>query len=143
MTKLNAGTKVRRGYYFNMMTWTLHPVANDGEALPGTARELYFHVPLIVAFALAPIMGAAFLMFLPFIGFYLAMSAIVRPAKAAVARSTAEVAATLAPTWAPGEAHLTGGRAESKPAEANAPPAAEPAKTELEKEIEARRANKP
>jgi hypothetical protein len=142
MTTTTAGTRVRRGYWFNVNSWTLHPVASDGETLPGAASERYIHVPLLAAFALAPLMGAAFLMFLPFVGFYLAANALVRPVVRAFHSSATEVAATIAPTWAPGEAHLTGGRAESEPAEANGPPAVKGELSELEREVEARRAER-
>jgi len=112
MTMIAAGTQVRKGYYFSMKSWTLHPVPADGAALPGTAGEEYLRVPLLVAFAVAPVMGAAFLMFLPFIGFYLAGTAAVRPVAGVFGRSASELAATVQPGWAPGEAHLAGRRGE-------------------------------
>jgi hypothetical protein len=139
MTTLNAGTRVTKGYYFNMKTWALQPMPTDGEALPGAAGEKFFHVPLLLAFVVAPLMGAAFLMFLPFIGFYLALSAAVKPIGRLVHRSATEIAATVAPTWAPGEAHLTGQRNEAEGVEEKGPPAAGSELGKLEAEIEKRR----
>ena len=121
MTTIEAGTQVKKGYYFNVKSWTLEPMANDGTALPGAKGEKYFHVPLLLAFAVAPIMGAAFLMFLPFIGFYLALSAVLRPATRLFTSSATELAATMSPGWAPGVAHLAGKAPEAK--EGEAPPA--------------------
>ncbi|HEX8910684.1 MAG TPA: hypothetical protein VF805_15875 [Anaeromyxobacteraceae bacterium] len=138
MTTIDAGTRVRKGYYFSAKSWTLHPMPRDGEALPGEVGERYVHVPLLVAFVLAPIMGAAFLMFLPFVGFYLAISAVLRPVTRGFRRSAEEVAATLTPGWAPGEAHLTGKRAEGEAVEEKGPPA-EDALSEVEREVAKRR----
>ena len=117
MTTIEAGTQVKKGYYFNVKSWTLEPMANDGAALPGAKGEKYFHVPLLLAFVVAPIMGAAFLMFLPFIGFYLALSAMVRPVTRLFTSSATELAATMSPGWAPGVAHLAGKAPEAKEGE--------------------------
>ena len=112
MTTIAAGTLVKKGYYFSTKSWSLQPVPADGAALPGEAGETYLQIPLLLAFAAAPVMGAAFLMFLPFIGFYLAGTAAVRPVARVFRRSARELAATVQPGWAPGEAHLAGRSAE-------------------------------
>lgn len=142
MTKLHAGTRVKKGYYFNMKSWSLQPMSADGEALPGAAGETYFHVPLLAAFVLAPLMGAAFLMFLPFIGFYLAISAALRPVASLFHRSATEIAATVQPGWLPGEAHLTGRREEEDGVEEKGPPKAEGELASLEREIEQKRSER-
>jgi hypothetical protein len=141
MTKLQGGTAVRQGYYFHVQDWALHPVGRDGELLPGAARESYFHVPVLLALLIAPLMGAAFLMFLPFIGFYLVFGAALRRVARFFGRSASEIAATVQPGWKPGEAHLTGKRGEEgppQPAERKGPDEL----TELEREVEARRREK-
>ena len=135
MTTIAAGTQVRKGYYFSMKSWTLQPVPAEGAALPGAAGEEYVRVPLLLAFAVAPVMGAAFLMFLPFVGFFLAGTAAVRPVSRVFRRSASELAATVQPGWAPGEAHLAGRHGETGAAEAR------DARLErLEQEIALRRA---
>jgi hypothetical protein len=141
MTKLSAGTKASRGYYFNTKTWTLHPVSVDGETLPGAANETYLRIPLLLAFTVAPLMGAAFLMFLPFIGFYLALHAAFRPVARLFRRSATEIAATMSPGWTPGEAHLTGEPGDGKGVE-QAPPAASEELARIALEIEARRSER-
>ncbi len=138
MTFVEAGSRVRKGYYFSANSWTLTPMAADGAVLPGAGGEKYLRVPLLLAFALAPLMGAAFLMFLPMIGFYLAANALlVRPVVGLFRTSAREVAATVAPTWVPGEAHLSGERPDEKAGEG------EPARDEhldrLQGEIESKR----
>ncbi|MFL5271518.1 MAG: hypothetical protein ACJ79E_05605, partial [Anaeromyxobacteraceae bacterium] len=103
------------------------------------ANEKYLRIPLLLAFALAPLMGAAFLVFLPFIGFYLALQAAFRLAARLFHRSATEVAATMSPGWAPGEAHLTGGRPEGEGVEEKGPPAGSEELEKIEREVEARR----
>lgn len=137
MTELRGGTQVKKGYYFNLQRWSLHPVARDGEQLPGPAAEVYWHLPLLAAVVLAPVMGAAFLMFLPFIGFYLVAQAIAGRVARLFGRSATEIAATMTPGWQPGEAHLTGKRADAE--EAAKGPAAQDELSELEAEIAKRR----
>jgi hypothetical protein len=136
MTMIEAGTRVKKGYYFSAGSWSLQPMPTDGEPLPGARGEKYLHVPLLAAFVLAPLMGAAFLMFLPFIGFYLAAHAALRPVAGLFTHGAKEIAATMQPGWQPGEAHLTGKRAEEEGAEK---PPAEGELAKLAKEIEAKR----
>ena len=138
MRKIEAGTRVASGYYLSLSTWTLHPVARNGELLTGRAGEQFAPVPTLAAFALAPVLGALFLMFLPIVGFWLTCVAATRPAARLANRIATAFAATVEPGWEPGHAHLTG-----KPARAAA--VAEPARVEedpldvLEREITAMR----
>ena len=139
MTNLMGGTRVTKGYYFDMKRWALQTVARDGDQLPHTAAHVYFHVPLLLVFVIAPLMGAAFLMFLPFIGFYVVFQAALRPVARLFRRSATEMAATVQPGWQPGEAHLTGRRSESGHPEDGRPSAAEGDLLKLEREIAAKR----
>lgn len=141
MTMIEAGTRVKKGYYFSARSWSLQPMPADGAALPGGPGEKYLHVPLLAAFILAPLMGAAFLMFLPFIGFYLAAHAAARPVVRMFTRSATELAATMQPGWQPGEAHLTGKRAEGEAAGEKGA-AQEGELSALQKEIESKRNEK-
>jgi hypothetical protein len=112
MKTLNAGTPVKSGHYFSLKTWTVHAVPHDGEALPGARDERWVAMPLAVAVAAAPLLGAAFLMFLPAIGFYLVAAAAVKPVTNLFRKTTTELAATMSPGLVPGEAHLTGKKGE-------------------------------
>ena len=114
MTKLNAGTPVKSGHYFSLKSWTILPVEHDGELLPGAAGEQWVPMPLAVAVAAAPVLGAGFLMFMPFIGFYLTAKALARPVVRIFSKSTTELAATMSPGMVPGEAYLTGKAGEKK-----------------------------
>ena len=115
MTKLNAGTPVKRGYYFSMKNWSVNPVEKDGTILQGEAGEKFVPVPLPVAVMLAPVIGAVFLMFMPFIGFYLVGQRALQP----------------------GTAHLTGRAGEKKAEEGESKEL-----SSLEQEIAAKRGEK-
>ena len=134
MTKLNAGSAAKAGYYFNLKSWEVHPVPADGERLPGEAGQEWIAIPTVAALVLTPVLGLTFLMFLPFIGFYLTIQAACRPLARVFRREAAELAATMSPGWQPGEAHLTGKPGEEGP-EAKAADEIE----KLAREVEARR----
>jgi hypothetical protein len=143
MTKLNAGTPAKSGHYFNLSSWTLHGVETDGEQLPGEAGERWLPVSLPVAVALAPLLGAAFLMFLPAIGFFLVAKAFAQPVVQLFHRSTEELVATMSPGLVPGEAHLTGKRGGGTAVEEAARAAAEDRELDaLQAQIDARRASR-
>jgi len=55
-----------------------------------------------------PLIGAVYLVAFPVIGFAVIASALVRRLSMAVAGGAADLAATMAPGFSPGEAHLTG-----------------------------------
>jgi hypothetical protein len=142
MTKLDAGTPVKSGYYFSLRHWTLQPVETDGEVLPGERGEQWVPMSLPVAVAAAPLLGAAFLMFMPAIGFYLTAKALARPLQSAFRKSTTELAATMSPGMVPGEAYLTGKRAEGGAEEKPAAGEKSPELEALQAEIDAKRGPK-
>ncbi len=138
MTKLNAGSAAKAGYYFNARSWEVHPVPVDGEILPGEAGQRWVAIPTAAALVLTPILGLTFLMFLPFIGFYLTIEAALQPVLRIFKHEATELVATMSPGWQPGEAHLTGKRdEEAKVVEGQGPPADELA--QLAREIEEKR----
>ena len=144
MKTISAGTRVAKGYYFNTHSWTLHPVERDGDILRGGGHDSYVAVPAPIAFAAAPLMGAAFLMFLPLVGFIEVARAAVEPVSRLLGRSATEIAATLQPGLRPGEAHLAGKPADEKAEAAKADagkdePAAADDLGKLEKDIADRR----
>jgi hypothetical protein len=138
MTTTTGGMQVRSGYYWNMGKWEVTPVARDGEKLPGGRADKFLRIPLIAVFAIVPIMGGLFVVFLPFIGFALAIYAAVKPLVALFQKSAQDLAATVTPGWQPGEAHFTGKRADESQ-EHKGPPSKDDALGKLEREIESRR----
>jgi len=78
MKRYTGGTNVKGGYYWHVGTWEIATVKGETGALPGGPKDEYFHAPVAVMFVLAPVMGAAFAIFLPFIGFAMPIYAIGR-----------------------------------------------------------------
>ncbi len=75
MTTYESSAVVHGGFYLNPSRWAIEAVAHDGARLPEIPGR-WLRVPAMVALLLTPILGAAFLMFLPLIGFVLAARAL-------------------------------------------------------------------
>lgn len=118
MKRLTAGTKVDAGYYWHMGAWEITRIESAG-VLPGAAGDTYLKLPLLALFAVTPVMGVAFVMFLPFIGFALFFGLLARKAAASIQNGFFELAALVHPAWRPGEAYLTGKREAAEAPETN------------------------
>ncbi|MDL2716569.1 MAG: hypothetical protein PT977_02340 [Acidobacteriota bacterium] len=68
MKRLEGGSKVKGGFYFNQQSWDLVTVSGKHGVLPGTARDLHLKIPVLVMLLGAPVVGATLVMFLPFAG---------------------------------------------------------------------------
>jgi hypothetical protein len=136
MTTYESGAAVSSGYYLNAKRWEVVPVAKDGEKLPAGPGS-WMKVNVVVALALVPILGATFLMSLPVIGFAVFFRAIAGKAVAVFSRGAGELAATVTPGWAAGEAHLAG-----KPGDEHAEAKASKELDALAEEIAARKGEK-
>ncbi|WP_242335392.1 MULTISPECIES: hypothetical protein [Anaeromyxobacter] len=139
MTRHTGGSKVESGYYWSPRRWGVEVVPPEGGRLPGDATARYLRLPFLLVLAVVPLAGLVFLMFLPFIGFYLFANALVKKLTGGVKRGATELASTVSPGWTPGEAHLTGKAGEKEGADE------EKATAELErleKEIAARKEEK-
>ena len=108
MAKRTGGTPAKNGFYWNLGKWEMTMVPRQGGILPGDARDKYIRLPVLAMLFLAPIMGAAYAMFLPCIGFAMLFNFLGKKAFAAVGFGASEVAATMGPSWRPGEAYLAG-----------------------------------
>jgi hypothetical protein len=135
MARYTGGMKVDGGYYWNAKGWQVEVVGQEGGRLPGAATARYLKVPFPVLFAVVPVMGLLFLVFLPVIGFGLFAYAIAKRIAGGVHRGATELASTVQPGMIPGEAHLTGKAGEEKAPEAGSADHLE----KLEKEIAERR----
>lgn len=69
LTKYPGGTNVRGGFYWGVREWHAQVIPAEGGVLAGGPHSRHIRVPALVVLVLAPIMGAAYAMFLPFIGF--------------------------------------------------------------------------
>ena len=133
MTSYNGNSKVKSGYYFSTSTLGVEVIGEGGGTLPGPSTTRYVSVPFPLLFAVIPVVGLAFLMFLPFIGFALFAWAIVQRITGHVSREAGALAATVAPPQATGAAYL-GGREGEKKNEAVTPEV-----EKLEKEVAEKR----
>jgi hypothetical protein len=138
-TTYESGSAVLSGYYFNPAGWHVEPIANDGDRLPASARGSWLRVPTAAALLLVPVLGAAFLVFLPLIGFLVTLQALAAPVVRTFRRSATELAGTLTPGWQPGEAHFTGKASEHAGVEEKGPSSPRDALEALAAEIQRRR----
>ena len=68
MTKYTGGQTVKAGFYWNTGKWGAEVVPAEGGMLPGDGATKYTRLGWPVLLVVAPAMGAAFAMFLPFLG---------------------------------------------------------------------------
>lgn len=120
MTTYTGTQDVDPGLYMNLRKFAMTSVERR-EALPGDATDTYYHVPMLLMLAAAPVLGLAFVIFLPFIGF--AMVAYLLGTKAVEVGTgvVEQMGRVRKPGWAPALAFLS----RSKPA-ATPPPNAAP-----------------
>ena len=64
--KYSAGQFVPAGIYFNRKTWELAQISGAGDYLQGGEGAAYHRVPLPLVMVLGPLVGLAFILFLPF-----------------------------------------------------------------------------
>lgn len=134
MATFTGNSNVKGGYYLSTKSFAIEVIGNEGGTLPGPASVKYVSVPFPLLFAVVPLAGVAFLMFLPAIGFYLFGKAVVMRLTGHVAEGASSLAATVAPDMATGAAYMTGHKEGEKPAEK-----VNPELEKLEKEIKEKR----
>ena len=141
MAKYTGGMQVNGGYYWNPRNWEVEVVPSEGGRLKAPAGSSYVKVPFPALFVIVPLLGALFLMFLPFIGFALFAYAIAKKVTGGVKQTATELASTIEPGgFAAGAAHFGGKPGEEKKAEGEGKASAELEK--LAKEIEERKGHK-
>jgi hypothetical protein len=84
-----------------------------------------------------PVLGGLMVVFLPFIGLFLAAKTAVGGVTGVFHRSAQDLAATVTPGWAPGAAHFTGKATEEKKGDEHQAAAAR--LEELAREIDGKR----
>lgn len=63
--KYRGGEWVPGGTYLNSKAWELHLVEGEGEYLPAGESVTYYRAPLPLVLVLGPVVGLAFVIFLP------------------------------------------------------------------------------
>ena len=100
------GTAVKNGFYWSMKAWDMAMVPAEGGLLPGGSDRSYTRIPTFLFLLMAPIMGALYVVFLPFAGFVLVAGHALRALKTLALDAVMHVAVAVSPRWAPGEAYL-------------------------------------
>lgn len=91
-----AGSMVKGGFYFNRDKWDLVAVSGQTGLLPGVEGERYRRVPAWAVLLLAPLLGALFVIFMPFVGFVLVAQYAARRLVKALRRTEQTVDGTPA-----------------------------------------------
>ena len=100
------GTKVNYGFYWSAKAWDMAMIPAEGGLLPGGSDAAYTRIPTFLFLVLAPLMGALYVVFLPFAGFALVIGHAARAVKTLATDAFMHLAVALSPSWAPGEAYL-------------------------------------
>jgi hypothetical protein len=117
MARHLGGETVGAGFYMDVAEWNVETFSGDGGVLPGDATRAYRHLPTVVLLMAAPLLGAAFAMFLPFIGLALVAQYCAKQAWS-FSRDMAHAAlVAMSPRTAAGEAYLTGDKGKATKAE--------------------------
>lgn len=135
MTRYNGNQQAKAGFYFNMDTWHVSTLSGEGGLLPGPSDTRYLRLPLPVLLVAAPLMGAAFAMFLPFIGIAMVLDFVAKKAWAAMREAAHGSMMAMSPRTRTGEAYFTGTSDEKKPGKADGK--ADEALSRIEQKIDA------
>ena len=106
MFKYNGGQTAKSGFYWNARTWAITMIERQGGVLPGDAEDRYARIPVLAMLVVAPFMGAAYVMFLPFIGIAMVADFVARRLGRGVKAGALAMAAAVSPQYRPGEAYL-------------------------------------
>lgn len=102
----NGGSKVNFGFYWSMQAWDMAMIPAEGGLLPGGSDRSYMRIPTVLFLLMAPMMGALYVVFLPFAGFALLAGHLGKAVKTMATDAFMHIAVAVSPQWAPGEAYL-------------------------------------
>jgi len=105
MATYTGTTHVTPGMYLNLRRRTITHIETEGP-LPGGERDRYYRVPMILMLAAAPLLGLAFVIFLPFIGFAMVAKLVGDLLLDAFARVITAAMRVVRPGWVPTMAFL-------------------------------------
>lgn len=110
MLKHSGGQKVSKGTYWNLSSGQRFNVAGDA-VLPGDGSTTYYKMPSMGILILAPFIGLAYAVFLPFIGIAMMLKLVGQKMFGGLFRTTAKSASF---GWRPQESYLSGKKDKSK-----------------------------
>ncbi len=110
MLKHTGGQKATKGTYWNLSSGQRINITGE-EILPGDKKTVYFKIPSTGLLLLAPFIGLAYAVFLPFIGIAMMLKLIGQKIFGGALKTTARSASF---GWRPKEAYLAGKQNENK-----------------------------
>lgn len=111
MTRHQGTEQVEPGIYVSFKQLAFQPLSHGGP-LPGSKTDVYYRVPMIVMFLAAPLLGLAYVIFLPLIGFVMVGYLLGGKAMQLAGEAARQATRVLRPGWEPSLAFLI----RSKPA---------------------------
>lgn len=109
MARYEGKARAGPGIYLNPARLQFTSLEDSGY-LPGTASDKWYQVPEALMLLLAPLVGLAYVIFLPLIGFVLLGGAVLEALQRALAPTTEAAFRVLRPAWQPARAFLSRGR---------------------------------
>ena len=107
MARFNGGSKVESGYYVNTRSFAVVSLPAEG-TLPGAEKDSFVRVPWALLLAATPVVGGLFVIAYPIFGFSMMAYGLARKVLGLAGAGAMDLASTMAPGHAVGEAHLTG-----------------------------------
>ncbi len=104
MLKHTGGQKAAKGTYWNLSSGQRVSITGE-EILPGDEKTVYLKIPSAGLLLLAPFIGLAYAVFLPFIGIAMMLKLVGRKVFGGLLGTTARSASF---GWRPKEAYLSG-----------------------------------
>lgn len=109
MTRYHGTENVRPGIYFNLRQLAFCSMEDEG-TLPGTSEDVYRSVPALALLIVGPLVGLAYVIFLPLIGFVMLARIVLGKLLTLTAEAMTAAARVLEPAWQPARAFLSRGR---------------------------------
>ncbi len=135
MTRYYGNQKVEPGIYFCAKELSFKSMDDNGH-LPGGPERTYWRVPALALLAAAPMLGLAYVIFLPLVGFVMLGAVALQKVGSLVRELGVWSATLLRPAWQPARAFLSRGKArkEREKAEKHEDRWADEVREELEKD---------
>ena len=130
MKHYQGNQEVEPGLYFNLSQLSFKSIEEKGP-LPGREEDVYRRAPVVALLVVGPILGLAFVMFLPFVGFALLGWLIAGKAVAWATEAGLAFGRVVRPAWRPAAAFLSRAKL-AKPASKNRDPWIDTVKQDLE-----------
>jgi hypothetical protein len=68
---LKGGTETKGGFFWRKGEWEIVTVEGKTGTLPGTGKAEYVRIPVVLVIPLAMVISVVYVIFFPFVGFYM------------------------------------------------------------------------